>query len=419
MKKKILLTAGLAAAMTAGMAMTALAGWEQHGADWYYYKDTNHEMVTDSWAQSGDFWYYLGDDGKMVTNSMIDDLYYVDHNGARTVNGWQWLADDWDDEGAWRYFGSNGRIYTEGIKQIDGVYYHFADTRMSTGWVTEGSYTYYFKENGSRATGWQWLTEDDEDSWEEHWYYFTSGGKLTTKTLKEISGIDYAFDSEGRMLTGWVDINNFTSSSLDNLNETNIDNLRYFDENGAAINGWINLDSPADNESHYYYFKDGRAYSLANRTSAIRGASDYGFAKIDGEYYCFDENGYMVTGIVEAEAGPMYFDVDTGKMRTGRVTVYTDDYYGESFYFRESGAIGTRGIGVTGAYDNYLYEKGQLVCAPDGMKYDMVEIGGKNYVVNESGKIKTSGTAKDADGYKYTITKNSNGGYTIKKEYVG
>ena len=39
MKKKFLLTAGLAAALTAGMAFTSLAGWEEHDGQWYFYKN--------------------------------------------------------------------------------------------------------------------------------------------------------------------------------------------------------------------------------------------------------------------------------------------------------------------------------------------------------------------------------------------
>ena len=64
------------------------------------------------------------------------------------------------------------------------------------------------------------------------------------------------------------------------------------------------------------------------------------------------------------------------------------------------------------------YRDGQAVCADEGMKYKMETVNGLNYVVNESGKIKTSGTAKDADGLKYTIKKNSAGGYDITTEYV-
>ena len=413
MKKKILLTAGVAAAMTVGMAMTSLAGWEEHGGNWYYYTDANHEMVKDEWAVSGQFKYYLGHDGKMVTNSMIDDTYYVDQNGAMTVNGWQWIEEDRDEEGAWRYFGANGKIYTDGMKLINGVYYHFEDSKMSTGWIEEDGSTYYFNADGSRTSGWKWLTEKEEDSWNEYWYYFSTAGRLTTSTVKAINGIDYAFDSEGRMLTGWVNIDNFTSSSMENLNGTDINDLRYVDENGAPAEGWMLLDSPSDTEPSYYYFKKGKAYSTTFRGQMVDGC-EYGIVKIDSDYYCFDEDGKLVTGIVTCSAGPMYFDPTYGKMLTGRVTVYDDEYYGEKFFFKESGGIGIRGIGVSGIYDGYLYQYGQPVCAAEGMKYSLESYNGNYYIVNESGKIKTSGTATDADGNKWKITKVSKDVYKIE-----
>ena len=83
-------------------------------------------------------------------------------------------------------------------------------------------------------------------------------------------------------------------------------------------------------------------------------------------------------------------------------------------YFTTSGSIGTRGDGFTGVKDGSLYENGRLVSAEEGMKYEKVTVDGKTYVVNESGKVKTSGTVTDADGVKYKITKDQNGGYHVE-----
>ena len=52
--------------------------------------------------------------------------------------------------------------------------------------------------------------------------------------------------------------------------------------------------------------------------------------------------------------------------------------------------------------------------AEEGMKYEKVSVDGKDYVVNEQGKVKTSGTVTDADGVKYRITKQSDGTYKIE-----
>ena len=48
------------------------------------------------------------------------------------------------------------------------------------------------------------------------------------------------------------------------------------------------------------------------------------------------------------------------------------------------------------------------------MKYQVVEVDGLQYMVNESGSVKTSGTVRDADGVKYKITKAEGGGYNIE-----
>ncbi|MBQ5699624.1 MAG: cell wall-binding protein, partial [Lachnospiraceae bacterium] len=86
MRKNILYTAGLAAAMTAGLAITAFAGWSQDGKDWYYHHDRTGNKIEDEWVKSGDYYYYLGHDGKMKTNSLIEDTYYVNANGVRVTN---------------------------------------------------------------------------------------------------------------------------------------------------------------------------------------------------------------------------------------------------------------------------------------------------------------------------------------------
>ena len=413
-KNYVLMTMALAGVMTAGMAITSLAGWVQTNGNWYYYNDRNNEMVRDEWAPSGDNMYYLGHDGIMKTNSFIDETYYVDANGAMVKNGWQYFSDDWDEEPKWRYFASSGRAYEDGMKQIDGVYYHFSDTEMSTGWVDIDNEVYYFNESGARVSGWRELPGRDEDDWDEYWYYFTSAGKMVKKTTREIQDALYIFDEEGRMLTGWVNISDFTSTLRDDLSSGDFDNLRYFEESGAAANGWKYMDSAHDLEASWYYFRDGRPYSTNYKATEV---GDYGMVKINNEYYCFDEEGKLVTGLVEANGKYFYFDDENGQMQTGKMTVYSDDFYNEIFYFATSGSVGERGAGVTGVKDGYLYEDGLLVKAEDGIKYDCVEVGGKKYVVNESGKVKTSGTAKSSEGVKYTIKKNSNGTYDIKVEY--
>lgn len=410
MKKKVLRTLGIAAAMSAGMAVTAFAGWVPDGTDWYYYRDSNNTMLRDEWVEFNGLWYYLGSDGKMVTNRFIDETYYVNASGVRLTNAWQMIQGDWNDESGWRYFGSNGKAYISGMKEIGGEWYHFDNTVMSTGWVEEDDKTYYFKDSGARVTGWKQLPDPDEDEWGEYWFYFGSNGRMVYDTEKKIDGAVYIFDHEGRMLTGWVNPDNYTSSGRDDLTEENVSRLMFVKDNGAAAEGWQYLAAPDASEDHWYYFKEGRAYTASYKTTE---AGAYGILKVQGEYYCFNKDGQMVTGLVEVEDDRyFYFDEDNGVMRTGRVNVRDDNYDNQEFYFATSGSIGERGEGVTGVKDGRLYENGMLVAADDGMKYEKVTVGGEDYLVNEQGKVKTSGTARDADGVKYTVTKND-GSYII------
>ena len=63
----------------------------------------------------------------------------------------------------------------------------------------------------------------------------------------------------------------------------------------------------------------------------------------------------------------------------------------------------------------YAALTGELVEADDGMKYQVVTVDGKEYLVNESGKVKTSGTVTDADDVKWKVVKNADGTYEITR----
>ena len=409
-KSNILWTMALAAALSAGMALTAFAGWSQQDGKWYYYKDTNNEMVRDDWVKTGDAYYYLNKDGVMLTDSFVDETYYVDGNGVMVVNDWRMITGDRSYESGWRYFGSNGRVFDSGLKQIGDTWYHFTDTVMDTGWIGEDDKTYYFNESGAMATGWKKLHRD-EDDWGEYWFYFGStSGKLIAGCEKKIDNITYAFDDEGRMLTGWVNLSDFTSSELDNLSSRDVSSLKYFKKDGSAVNGWQYLPAPDDTEENWYFFKDGKAYSSDYKTTEV---GQYGMARIENEIYCFDDEGRMVTGLVELnDERRFYFDENTGRLRTGRVMVTDDNYENQEFCFATSGSVGRKGEGVTGEKDERLYDNGILVTAEEGMKYAKVEVDGNDYVVNEQGRVKTSGTVTDGDGVRYHIEKKD-GKYII------
>lgn len=80
--------------------------------------------------------------------------------------------------------------------------------------IEDDDYTYYVDANGSMVAN-QWIQVENEDSYgddapEYFWYYFRSNGKAykaptSGKTsFKNINGKKYDFDSEEKMLYGWV-----------------------------------------------------------------------------------------------------------------------------------------------------------------------------------------------------------------------
>ncbi len=397
-----------AALMTVGMTAAAYAGWSQSNGQWYYYTDSG-SPVYGQWVQDGGYWYFLDYDGTMAVNQLIDDTYYVNESGVMLTNSWRYIQDDpWTAESHWYYFGSNGQAYGDGWKTINGVKYHFSGQHMDTGWYEEDDNVYYLNSSGAMVTGWQYLYSDRADDWnDQNWYYFSTTGRMSRSREQSIGGVDYIFDQYGRVLTGWVDPENFTSAYYDNITN-DVNHLVYCEAGGNEASGWRYLPTPDESDENWYYFRNGRAYTASYKTTALN--DRYGVARIDNKIYCFTANGRMITGELELSDGRTYYFDESGAMVIGRVEID-----GETFYYDKTGSLENIGAGYTGVKDGYLYDNGALVRAEDGMRYEVVRVDGKDYLVSESGKVKTGGTATDADGNKYEVEKNDDGGYTIRR----
>ena len=117
-------------------------GWKKENNVWYYYNEDG-SLARNKWA--GNYW--LGSDGKMVTNSWVDNgRYYVGSNGA------------WDKD----------------KKKEDPV-----PTGKHTGWVKSGSTWYYFNAEGQMVknawAGNYWLEADGKmatNKWVDNNRYF-------------------------------------------------------------------------------------------------------------------------------------------------------------------------------------------------------------------------------------------------------
>lgn len=401
--------------LAATMSVFAAEGWNQQGDGQWCYLENDGSKVTDAWRKSGDNWFYLDSYGNMAVNQLIDDTYYVNEAGAMVTNAWKELPnDDWDGNSTvWYYFTDSGKAAEEGLRTINGQKYYFESSQMQTGWHEVNGKNYYFKDSGAMATGWEYIEplNGDDDGWSEpEWYYFSSSGQMSVSREQKIDGETYVFDDQGRMLTGWIDNDTYTSSKFGDVSGAT--DLRYHSEDGTGANGWKYLSSPDNTEDGWYYFYGGRAYNTEYKGRKLN--DEYALASISNKTYCFRRDGRMYTGLLELDDGRKFYFDENGVMKTGRVVVNDENHDNEVFYFTSSGSLGSKGDGVTGVKNGYLYDDGALVHAEEGTKYQIVEVDGARYMVNEDGKVKTSGTVRDADGVKYKITKAQGEGYNIE-----
>ncbi|GLC79724.1 cell wall-binding protein [Lacrimispora brassicae] len=206
-------------------------------------------------------------------------------------------------------FGSTGWM-----QEQDGWVYYEEDGEKAAGELLEiqGQY-YYFHPDGLMTRN-QWVSVDNEnagqeDEPEQHFYYFQDNGKAYKRPddassgsvfVKEIGEKKYSFDSEGRMLYGWV---------AEGERQTGADAWKdceyYFgpEGDGAMRRGWdrIRIESnpedemmPSDgiwedeDQERWFYFS-----SAGKKT---RGKPDGLVQKtINGQKYGFDQYGRMLS----------------------------------------------------------------------------------------------------------------------------
>lgn len=185
-------------------------GWKKEGDSWYYYHQG--QMVKNAWLGS----YWLGSDGKMATNSWVDnDRYYVGANGVlekdkkkedkkpeEKKRGWK------KENNVWYYYNEDGTLARN---KWAGNYWLGSDGKMVTNaWVDNNRY--YVGNSGAwekdkkkedpiptgKHTG--WVKSGNT------WYYFNAQGQM----VKNAWAGNYWLGSDGKMATNaWVDNNRY------------------------------------------------------------------------------------------------------------------------------------------------------------------------------------------------------------------
>lgn len=419
MLKKCMLPV-LTLALMLVMAITAFAeGWAQEGSDWVYY-DANNNKVRNEWRKGADDkWRYLGQNGAMLTSTIVDYQYYVDSEGIMAANVWKQIT---DSQGTyWYYFLESGKMVTDGWKEINGNRYFFdTDGKMMTGWVDDDKY--YCDSDGHMVTGWKQLPDSRDkdtdcpsgtDGASTHWYYLGSSGKKVEPTdgnfiEKRIENNRFCFDVNGAMVTGWVNT----------TGDENISGYKYYNTDGSLRTGWYSLYPPeelADNYQNaveWFYFSSNG--SVAYDEDGIFTEKD--IKRINSKRYLFNKYGTPVYGLIKVYTDEAQSDWNTyyfgtaaqSSAQKGQMSITEEDGTKSTFYFADSCA------GITGIKNHYMYYKGKLVKAEVGSRVQTFKLNGNVYLVNQQGQLQRSATKiKDGDG---TIWASNSAGIVTKED---
>ena len=256
--------------------------------------------------------------------------------------------------------------------------------------VEDDDNTYYVDANGAMVRN-QWVAIDNEDAGEEdepdhYWYYFQSNGKAYKKSetssalsKKTINGKKYAFDTDGKMLYGWVDDNGERLTDDDAWQTANY----YFgdEDDGAMSTGWrlisIVDDSADDAQPGDQYWDEDQDRWFWFKSSGVKQVNSTS-KKINGQRYGFDEYGRMIASWNTTST--------PGEASQGQAT------YSSSFMYFSTPEDGAR------------YTKGWFKVVPgyylDSSKYD--EDSEKWYYADGDGNIYASSIEK-IKGKKYAF----------------
>ena len=359
-----------------GNEAQAAQGWVQNGSTWYYY-NSQGQMEKNAWV--GDYW--VGADGRMATNSWVDNNnYYVGSNGVWVRNakktGWiqsgstwyhynsqgqlernRWIGDYW--------VGSDGKMGTNSWVDnnnyyvgADGLWVRDAKKPevKKTGWVQSGSTWYYYNSQGqlerNRWIGDYWVGSDGKmgtNSWVDNNNYYVGADGLWVKNAKKPEvkktgwvsngGVWYYYNKEGQMVkNAWV--GSYWLGS----------------DGKMATNSWV------DN-NNYYVGKDG----LWERNAKKPEEKKSGWVSNGGVWYYYNKEGQMVKN---AWAGDYYLGSD-GKMVV-KSWIY-DNAYKAWYYLGENGVykrntwVGDYWVGSNGKMaTNSWVDNGRYYVGPSG-----------------------------------------------------
>ena len=208
----------------------------------------------------------------------------------------------------------------------DGKEYWYltdVDGNMMKGWVHSNGAVYYLREQGNEigtmVKGMS-IINNETYAFDENGKYIDDLTRLgdidkLQKSYSFVSNVAFAIDV---MATIQRNMGEEGAMNQNILNQNNI-----AEASDVTKEGYWKYDVSTNNWS--FYLTEKYADGTVNEKTAK------GWTVIDGEYYCFDEKGGLITGLVEYEGN--YYYLDENPERRGRMFTGTLEYEGNTLYF--------------------------------------------------------------------------------------
>ena len=314
-------------------------GWVQNGSAWNYYYQGN--IVRNAWIGS----YWLGTDGRMATNSWVDNgRYYVGANGLWDKSAKKQEVkpevkkNGWIKEGSTWYYYENGALARN--KWISSTYWVGADGKMATdSWVDGGRY--YVGVNGA------WVKDakkpevakpvEKKQGWVKEgntWYYYENG----TLARNKWAG-NYWLGADGKMATNaWVD------------------NGRYYVDGSGA---WVKNAGQGINYSSYY--------KVTSLYIPVYDANGRILSHVSKDTVLFRDNRSTANGRIPVQVAGL-----TGYVNASQVTAidsndtFIPDYVSDGRYVYHRYSPYTK---VMVAYHNANMQVGKSYYSADGINF--------------------------------------------------
>lgn len=314
-----------AAVLTIGASMVSFAasGWKMEGQTWSYY-EADGSQAADTWRKSGNRWFYLNSEGEMAVSTLVEDddaYYYVNSAGAMVTNQWREIPnEDYGEEDApetyWYYFQANGKAYTSGNSDRTT----FKAIRKANGETRK----YAFDSQGRMLTG--WVNENaerltGEDAWKEGIYYCggPSDGAQISNAWQYLEAVDGENEDDNFEDAYWFYFGSNGKKAVDTTKTINGKKYR-FNENGATEYSWYTKASDGSaTPANLYYNHMTRCWLATGWFRAVPGEEIDPEAYDNEEAYWFyaEKNGDLVTSEIRSINGYKYAFNEKGEMLHG------------------------------------------------------------------------------------------------------